>query len=118
MTMYWLGQMRPVAGVDLLDLDDVGVGLELDVVEDAHRRHDEAHLGRERAAQRLDLLGQPVGAVRRVDQRQQRIAELDLEVVDLERRRDRLLGRPRLGLGRRPCWRRPRLRASVRLSIM
>ncbi len=53
------------AGIDLLDLDDVGVGLELHVVEDAHRRHHEAHFDRERAAQRLDLLGQPVGAVRR-----------------------------------------------------
>ncbi len=53
------------AGVDFLDLDDVGVGLELDVVEDAHRRHHEAHLDRQRAAQRLDLLGQAVGAVGR-----------------------------------------------------
>ena len=80
------------AGLDLLDLDDVGVGVELHVVEDAHRRHDEAHLGGERTAQRLDLLGQPVAAVRRIDQRQQRVAELDLEVVDLERGRDRLFG--------------------------
>ncbi len=85
------------AGVDLLDLDRVGVGLELHVVEDAHRRHDEAELGRERAPQRLDLLGEPVGAVGRVDQRQERIAELDLEVIDLERGADRLLGRRRLG---------------------
>ena len=81
------------AGLDLLDLDDVAVGLELDVVEDAHRRHHEAHLDRERAPQRLDLLGEAVGAVGRIDQRQQRVAELDLEIVDLERRRDRLVGR-------------------------
>ena len=72
------------AGVDFLDLDDVGVGLELDVVEDAHRRHHKAHFDRERAAQRLDLLGQAVGAVGAVDQRQQRIAEFDLEIVDLQ----------------------------------
>ena len=71
------------AGVHFLDLDDVGVGLELDVVEDAHRRHHEAHLDRERAAQCLDLLGQTVGAVRGIDQRQQRIAQFDLEIVDL-----------------------------------
>ena len=86
------------AGVDFLDLDDVGVGLELDVVEDAHRRHHEAHFDRERAAQRLDLLGQAVGAVGAVDQRQQRVAELDLEVVDLERIGD---GFFRCGLGGR-----------------
>ena len=81
------------AGVDFLDLDDVGVGLELDVVEDAHRRHHKAHFDRERPAQRLDLLGQAVGAVGAVDQRQQRVAELDLEVVDLERGGDRLFRR-------------------------
>lgn len=80
------------AGVDLLDLDDVGVGLELHVVENAHRRHDKAHLDRERAAQRLDLLGEAVGAVGAIDERQQGIAELDLEVVDLQRGGDRLLG--------------------------
>ena len=85
------------AGVHLLDLDRVGVGVELHVVEDAHRRHHEAHLDRERAPQRLDLLGQPVGAVGRIDQRQQRVAQLDLEIVDLERGRDRLLGRRGLG---------------------
>ena len=85
------------AGLDLLDLDDVGVGVELHIVEDAHRRHDEAHLGRQRAAQRLDLLGQAVGAVGRVDQRQQRIAELDLEVVHLQRGGDRLFGGRRFG---------------------
>ena len=79
------------AGVHFLDLDDVGVGLELNVVEDAHRRHHKAHLDCQGSAQRLDLLGQPVAAVLRVDQRQQRIAELDLEIVDLERGRDRLL---------------------------
>ena len=48
MTMNWPGQIRSAAGVHFLDLDDVGVGLELDVVEDAHRRHDEAHLDCER----------------------------------------------------------------------
>ena len=81
------------AGLHFLDLDDVGIRVELDIVEDAHRRHDEAHLDRERAPQRLDLLGQAVAALRRIHQRQQRIAELDLEVVDLERSRDRLFGR-------------------------
>ncbi len=58
------------AGVHFLDLDDVGVGLELHIVEDAHRRHDEAHFGGEGTAQRLDLLRQPVGSVGTVDQRQ------------------------------------------------
>ena len=91
--MNWFGQILPGAGVDFLDLDDVGVGLELHIVEDAHRRHHKAHLDRERAAQRLDLLGQAVGAVGRVDQRQQRVAEFDLEIVDLQRGRDRLFRR-------------------------
>jgi len=35
--------------------------------------------------QRLDLLGQAVGAVGRIDQGQQGVTELDLEIVDLER---------------------------------
>ena len=39
------------AGFHLLDLDDVGVGVELNVVEDAHRGHDKAHFDRERATQ-------------------------------------------------------------------
>jgi hypothetical protein len=74
-----------LAGVDLLELDHIGIGLELDVVEDPHRRHHESHFAGERAAQRLDLLGEAIRAVGRVDQRQQRIAKLDLQVVDLER---------------------------------
>jgi len=41
----------------------------------------------------LILLGEAVGAVGRIDQRQKRIAELDLEIVELERRSDRLVGR-------------------------
>src|SRR4029079_5999026 len=79
------------AGVDFLYFDNVRVGLELDVVEDAHRRHHKAHFDRKRTAQRLDLLGDAVGAVGTVVQRQQRITEFDLEIVDLERGRDRLV---------------------------
>ena len=86
------------AGFDLFHLDDVGIGVELDIVEDAHGRHDEAHFGRKRPAQRLDLLGQAIAAVRRVDQRQQRVAKLDLEIVDLERGGDRLVGGGGLGV--------------------
>ena len=56
----------------------------------ADKAHDEAHFGGERTAQRLDLLGEAVAAATRVDQRQQRVAELDLEVVHLQRRRHRL----------------------------
>jgi hypothetical protein len=85
------------SGVHFLDLDDVGVGVVLDVVEDAHRRHYEAHLEGQRPAQGLDLFGEAVAAVRRIDQRQEGIAELDLEVVDLQRIRDRFLGRRRRG---------------------
>ena len=74
------------AGVDLLDLDDVGVGLQLHVVEDADCRHHKAHLDRERTAQCLDLFGQTVGSVGTIDQRQQRVTQFDLEIVDLQRR--------------------------------
>ena len=68
--MYWPCHDFAAAGFDFLDLDDVAVGVELHIVEDAHGGHDEAHLDRERPAQRLDLLGQAVGAVGRIDQRQ------------------------------------------------
>ncbi len=76
-------------GLDLLDADDVGVGAELHVVLDADGRQDEAHLVGELAAQPLDLVGKhrPVAGI---DQRQQRVAELEPHVVEMERGRDRL----------------------------
>ena len=78
------------AGLDLLDADRVVVGAELHVVLDAHRRQHEAHLGGDRAAQTLDLLGQP----RRLaaGQRQQAVAQLQPDHVDAQRVADRLLG--------------------------
>ena len=82
--MYWPDQTPAVARVHFPDLDDVAVGVELDVVEDAHRRHDEAHFGGQRPAQRLDLLGEPIAVAGGVDQRQQRIDELDFQIVHLE----------------------------------
>ena len=87
------------AGLDLFDLDRIAVGVELDVVEDAHGRHHEAHFDGERTAQRLDLLGQPVAAVGRIDHRQQRIADFDLEIVDLERSGNRFFLRFDFGFG-------------------
>ncbi len=115
MTMNWVRPDPAGAGVHFLDLDDVGVGLQLDIVEDAHRRHHKAHLDRQRTAQRLDLLGQAVGAVGAVHQRQQRIAQLDLEVVDLQRRRDRLVRRRAgCGVGGCRCGRRLPLRPQPR----
>jgi len=95
----YCGPQLAAAGLDFLDLDDIGVGVELHVVEQAHRRHHEAHLHRQRPAQRLDLLGEPVAAVGRIDQRQQRIAELDLEIVHPQRGSDRLVGGFGLGFG-------------------
>ena len=79
------------SGIDLLHANDVAVGIELYVVEDAHGGHDEAHLRRELTPQRLDLLREPVRSVGRVHEGQQRVADLDLEIVDLEHVRDRLL---------------------------
>ncbi len=86
-----------LAGIHLLDADDVLVRRQLDIVEDAHRGHDEAHVGRHLAAQRLDLVGEAVGAALGLDERQEAVAEFDLEIVDLQHRGDRLLG----GRGRR-----------------
>ena len=61
-------------------------------VEDANRRHDEAELGRQLSPQRLDLLGEAVGAALVfLDQREQAIAELELQLVDLEAVGDRRL---------------------------
>ena len=71
MAMNWPGKMLPAPRLDLLDADDVIVGLELDVVEDAHAGHDEAHLGSELAAQRLDLVRQTLALRAAIDQRQQ-----------------------------------------------
>jgi hypothetical protein len=90
-----------VPGIDLLDLDVVVVRLELDVVDDAHRRHDEAELGRKLAPQRPDLIGQPVLPAGRIDQRQQAVADLDLELVELEQVVERLLLRRAVGGERR-----------------
>ncbi|MDV7400745.1 hypothetical protein RZS08_55530, partial [Arthrospira platensis SPKY1] len=82
------------ARLHLLDLQDVGVGRQLDIVLDAHRRHDEAELARELATQRLDLVGEPPGPLL-VDQGEQAVAELEPDRVDLQGRGDRLLGRCR-----------------------
>src|SRR4029450_9091189 len=57
------------AGLHFLDLDDVGIRVELHIVEKLHGRHHEAHFDRQRAPKRLDLLGQPVAAVTRIAQR-------------------------------------------------
>jgi hypothetical protein len=78
--------------------------------------HHKAHLDRKRLAQCLDLLGEAVLPVGAVDQRQQRVAELDLEIVDLQRRRDRLFrGRRSCGSG---CGRSCRLGILDRLGAL
>src|SRR5579883_570045 len=77
--------------LDLLDPHDIAVGAELHVVLDAHRREDETHLARELATERLDLIGEAMAA-RVVDERDEAVAELDADVIELESRRDRLLG--------------------------
>ena len=88
------------AGLDLLDLHDVAVGFQMHVVEQAYRRHDEAHFPGELAPERLDLFGQLVLSVLSVDERQKGVADLDLEFVHRQGGRDRLFGRLRVrGLG-------------------
>ena len=90
------GEEFAAAGFHFLEADAVLVGAELHVVEDAHRRHDEAHLLRQLAAQRLDLVGDAL-ALDVVDQRQQRIAQFDAQLVERQRVGDGLFG----GLGGR-----------------
>ena len=93
-----VGINLPGACLDFLDAHLVVVRLELHVVQNAHRRHDEAQFERKLTTQRLDLLGQPVIAMLVfLDQAQQAIAQLELEVVDLETVGDRRLGRLRWG---------------------
>ncbi len=88
-----------LAGLHLADADGVAVGGEAHVVQDPHRRHDEAVLARQRAAKGADLVGQ-LAAVQVVDQGQQAVAKLDLDVVDGQGGGDRLfLGLGGLGLG-------------------
>ena len=85
------GPNLAAAGLDFLHFDNVGVRVELHVVETSNSGHDESQFDRKRAAQRPDLLGQAIAAIGRVDQWQQRIAELDLQVVHLERACDRFV---------------------------
>ena len=59
--------------------------------------HDEAHLLRELAAQRLDLVGDAM-ALHVVDERQQAVAEFDAQQIERQRGRDRLFLRRRIGL--------------------
>ena len=92
------GEKFALAGIDFLDADAVFVGAQLHIVEDAHRRHDEAHLLRQLAAQRLDLVGDAM-ALHIVDQRQQAVAQFDAQQIERQRGGDRFfLGRG-IGLG-------------------
>ena len=87
------GEQFALAGIDFLDADAVFVGAQLHIVQDAHRRHDKAHLLRQLAAQRLDLVGDAM-ALHVVDQRQQAIAQFDAQQIQRQRGGDRLfLGR-------------------------
>jgi hypothetical protein len=59
-------------------LDAIGLGIELHVVADADRRHDEAHLDRELATGGADAVEQ-VAALRRVDHADEAVADFELE---------------------------------------
>ena len=80
----------------LLDAQAVAHGGQAHVVEDADAGHHKAEVGRQRPAQRLDLVGE-AAALQIVDQRQQAIAQLDLDLVDGQGLGNRLV----FGLGRR-----------------
>ena len=87
------------AGLNFLDLDDIRIRIKLHVVENADGGHDKSHLDGKRTSQSLDLLGETIAAVRRIHQREQCVAELDLQVVHLESGCDRLIGAVCLGRG-------------------
>ncbi len=72
-----------------LDADRVFVRRKLHVVEDAHGRHHEAHLGSQLATEGLDLIRDAV-AFGVVDQRQQSVAQLHAQQIQRQGRRDRL----------------------------
>ena len=78
------------ACLHLLDADGVGLGAEPHVVEDAHRRHDEAILLGQGSAQGADLVGQ-AATLEIIDQGQQGIAQLDLDLIDGQGGADGLL---------------------------
>ena len=84
------------AGFDLLHGDAVFLRAERHVVENTHRRHDEAEIAGDLAAERLDLVCQAIAAAV-VDERQQAIAELDLELVEREGGGDGLVHRRLFG---------------------
>ena len=86
------------AGVHLLDADGVALGRQAHIVEDAHLRDDEAVFLGQRPAQGLDLVGQAT-PLQIIDQAEQRIAQLDLHLVDGQDAGDRLFDLL-LGLGR------------------
>ncbi len=92
-----IGIKTPRSGVHFLHLDDIAVGIELDVVDDTHRRHHEAHIPGDLAAQCFDLFGQPVITYARINQRQQAVSDLDPQLIHLEGSGDRLLRRRRIG---------------------
>src|SRR5579885_1156414 len=58
-----VGPQIAAPGFELLDADDVAVGGELQIILDADRWHDEAHLDGELPAQRLDLVGEALPLV-------------------------------------------------------
>ena len=66
----------------------------MQIVLNPHRRHDEAHIARQLAAQPLDLVGEPLSRLA-VDKAEQRIPKFQTDQVDGQRAADRFLGQRR-----------------------
>ena len=77
-------------GFDFLDANDVAVGVELNIVEDSDRWHDETHVACDLAPQGLDLVGELL-VILAVDQRQQCIADFQAQFVHPQGSADWLL---------------------------
>ena len=70
------GSIRPRAISDAAQADDVGVGLEDEVVADPDGRHDQAELRRDLAADQPDPLDEAAAAAAPVDEADEAVADL------------------------------------------
>ena len=74
-----------------LQLDDVGIGFDLDIVTDTDGRHNKSELQRTLTANHDDAV-EEIAALARIDERDKTVADLELHRVDLQER-DNILGR-------------------------
>jgi len=84
-----VGAQVAASGFDLFHPKHIGVSGQLQIVLDADRGHDEAHIGGELSTQGLDLVREFV-VLRSVDHRQKSVAQLQADQINLKSSGDRL----------------------------